>query len=89
MVGISFDQPADNKAFAEAQGFGFALLSDVDKRVGAAYEVLREPDDKFAGFSQRLSYLIAPDGVIRRSYVVSDAGGHAEVVLGDLADLRG
>jgi hypothetical protein len=35
-----------------------------------------------------VSYLIDPDGVIRRSYAVSDTAGHAGVVLGDLQQLR-
>ncbi|GAC1376022.1 MAG: hypothetical protein NVS3B12_32190 [Acidimicrobiales bacterium] len=84
MIGASFDQPADNKAFADAQDFGFALVSDVGRTVGAAYEVLRDDDDQYAAFPQRLSYLIGPDGRIRRCYAVADVAGHAAEVLRDL-----
>src|SRR6266508_3490552 len=34
VVGISFDRPEDNRAFAEKDGFPFRLLSDVDRTVG-------------------------------------------------------
>lgn len=85
MLGISFDTPADNKAFREKYDFPFSLLSDPDKSVGAGYEVLRAPDDKFADFAQRISYLIDADGVIAKAYAVDDPGGHAAVVLTDLA----
>ena len=87
VLGASFDTPADNKAFAEEQAFGFALLSDVDRRVGRQYEVARQADDQYAAFPLRVSYLIAPDGVIRRAYAVTDVAGHAAEVLRDLAAL--
>lgn len=84
ILGASFDTPEENKAFAEAQQFGFRLLSDVDRRVGAAYEVLRSPDDQYAAFPMRIAYLIDPGGVVRRSYAVSDVAGFADSVLEDL-----
>jgi peroxiredoxin len=82
------DTPADNKAFADAQNFGFPLLSDVDKLVGQAYEVVRRVDDQYGAFPIRISYLIDRDGVIRQSYAVADVAAHAEQVLHDLAGLR-
>ena len=84
MLGISFDQPADNQAFRQKFDFPFTLLSDPDKTVGALYEALRAPDDKFANFSQRISYLIDPAGVIVKAYEVTDPAGHAGEVLADL-----
>lgn len=85
MLGISFDVPADNKAFRDENGFPFTLLSDPDKAVGAVYEVVRDPDDKFADYPQRISYLIDPSGKIVRNYEVADPAGHAAEVLVDLA----
>jgi len=89
VLGASFDPPEDNHAFSVTQNFGFALLSDVDHAVGRAYEVARDDDDQYAAFPIRLSYLIDPDGVIRRCYRVSDVGSHADEVLADLAALQG
>ena len=48
ILGASFDTPAENLAFAEAQDFPFRLLSDVDRSVGAAYGVVRPADDTYA-----------------------------------------
>ncbi len=85
VLGISFDTPADNKSFRDKNGFPFTLLSDPDKTVGALYEALREPDDKFADYPQRISYLINPAGEIVRTYEVGDPAGHAAEVAADLA----
>lgn len=49
----------------------------------------RDPGEKFADFPMRHSYLIDPDGVIRKAYDVKDTAGHAGEVLADLASLRG
>lgn len=89
ILGASFDTTAENLAFARAQRLPYRLLGDVDRRVGAAYGVLRDPDDPLAAYPERFAYLIDPDGVIRRSYPVSDVSGFAELVLGDLERLTG
>ena len=88
MLGASFDTVEDNHAFAETESFGFALLSDTDRSVGRAYDAARPDDDPLASLPLRVSYLIDPDGVIRRAYSVKDTAGHAAEVLADLAQLR-
>lgn len=88
MLGASFDTIEDNKTFADAQSFGFRLLADTDRSVGTAYDVLRPADDPYPDFPRRISYLIDPDGVIRRSYEVADVAAHADDVLADLAELQ-
>lgn len=82
---MSFDSHEENRAFKQAHDLPFPLLSDTDRSVGAAYEVLRDPSDKFVGYPRRISYLIDPDGMIVKSYEVSDPGGHGAAVLADLA----
>ncbi len=84
ILGASFDTPAENLAFAQAQDFPFRLLSDTDGSVAVAYEVARDPADKFAGYPRRYSYLIDPDGLIHRSYDVTDVSQHADVVIADV-----
>lgn len=88
ILGASFDTPEDNKAFAEAQQFGYRLLSDVDKKVGTRYEVLRPPGDERANFALRIAYLIDPEGIIRKAYEVTDVTGFAAEVLDDLHALH-
>lgn len=87
ILGASFDTPAENFAFAEAQQLPFSLLSDVDRAVGTAYEVVRGADEKYAEYPRRHSYLIDPEGVIRRAYDVADVAAHATHVLRDLETL--
>ena len=84
ILGASFDSPADNRAFAEAQRFPFRLLSDGDRHTAEAYGVARDPGDKFSGFARRYSFLIDPNGIIHRSYDVTDVAGHADQVIGDV-----
>ncbi len=84
ILGASFDTPAENLAFAQAQEFPFRLLSDLDHTVGAAYEVRRDPGDKFAAFPRRLSYLIDPEGRVHRSYDVTDVARHAADAIADI-----
>jgi thioredoxin-dependent peroxiredoxin len=87
IVGASFDTPHDNLAFARAQEFDYPLLSDVDRQVGAAYQVLRPADDQYSEYPRRYSYLIDGTGIIRRAYAVSDVAAHAADVLADLREL--
>jgi len=89
VLGASFDTVEENRAFAEAEGFAFRLLSDPDRTVGRAYAANRPDDDPLASLPKRVSYLIDPQGVIRRVYSVTDTAGHAAAVLADLAELRG
>ena len=89
IVGASYDTPADNKAFADSQAFPFRLLADQDRSVAETYDVTKGPDEPYPDFPMRISYLIDPDGVIRRSYEVKDVDGHADEVLADLAALQG
>ena len=88
MLGASYDTPEDNKTFAVEQSFQYRLLSDADRAVAAAYGATRPADDKYPGFPKRVSFLIDPEGVVRRTYEVTDPAGHAEVVLADLDELR-
>jgi peroxiredoxin Q/BCP len=83
ILGASFDAVDANKAFKEKFDFPYQLLSDWDEQVGVAYEV-RDAGTEKVSFAKRLAYLIDPDGVIEKSYEVSDTAGFAELVLGDL-----
>ncbi len=87
VLGASFDTPQENKAFADAQRFGFRLLSDPDRVAGQAYHAAKEADEPASGFARRIAYLIDPAGVVRRSYEVTDVAGFADQVLGDMGEL--
>src|SRR6266496_1726111 len=88
VVGVSFDKPEDNRAFAEKNGFPFRLLSDVDRRVGELYETKRSPAEQNPGYAKRRTYLIDPEGLIVKAYRVTDIPAHPDQVLADLRELR-
>jgi peroxiredoxin Q/BCP len=89
ILGASFDPPAENKAFVDAQGFPYRLLSDPDRSVGAAYGVEKGPDEQYAEYASRMSFLIDPEGVVREVYEVTNVAAHPQQVLDDLAELQG
>ena len=82
ILGISFDPVAKNAAFAGKFGFGFPLLSDTDREVGRAYGAAVDPGAQYA---LRLTYLIGPDGRIRKIYFKVDPATHPKQVLDDLS----
>ena len=81
MLGISFDTPAENKAFAEKFGYTFPLLCDVDRKVGLAYGAYKSAKDRYAS---RLTFVIGPDGKIEQAIETKDPAGQAEALLGTL-----
>ena len=81
ILGASFDDVEANRGFAEKYGFPFKLLCDVDRSIGKAYGAL---DDAEPGYAKRISYLIGPDGTIRKAYPTVKPATHHEQVLADL-----
>ena len=88
-MGASFDTVEEQKAFADTEGFGYALISDTDKAIGRSYHAEREPGEDYydRGVPRRISYLIDPEGRIAAAYDLAgqDLDGHAVQVLADIA----
>ena len=78
MLGVSFDTPAENKAFAEKFGYTFPLLCDTERKLGMAYQACDKPTDKYA---KRLTYVIGPGGKIEQAIDTKDAAGQAAELL--------
>lgn len=90
VYGVSVDSVQSHKKFAEKYHLPFPLLSDEKKRAVAAYGVWGEKmfmGRKYFG-TNRVSFLIAPDGTIAKVYPKVDPTTHADEVLRDLAELR-
>ena len=89
VVGASFDTVEDQLAFADAEGFGYTLISDGDKSIGRRYHAEREPGEDYYeyGLPRRISYLIDPEGRIAAAYDLAgqDLAAHAAQVLADIA----
>jgi len=79
VLGVSYDTPEKNRAFAEKNALPFPLLSDsnhdVAKAVGASRAVIP--------FAKRVSYLVGADGMVLKAYPTVDPATHAEEVLED------
>lgn len=80
VFGVSFDEPADNREFVEAEALPFRLISDRDRKLAVA---LGAADSTSAMFASRISYLVGPDGKIRKAYDKVDPSTHATQVLAD------
>ena len=78
MLGISFDTPAENRAFAEKQGYTFPLLCDTTRAVGLAYGACDTARDAYA---RRYTYVIGPDGRIEQAIETKDPKGQAASLL--------
>ena len=81
ILGVSFDAPADNKAFKEKFDFPYDLLSDGDKRASIRFGA----SDGSPGNASRVSVLIGPEGEIVKAYEKVTPAEHPEQVLADLA----
>lgn len=89
ILGCSYNAPEQNKEFAEKESFPYRLLSDVDHAVANQYGVAFEPGHQYENWPKRFSFLIDPEGNVRKIYKVLDVAGHAEQLLYDLREAIG
>lgn len=86
VLGVSADTVKRHSTFIERFGLPFALLSDGEKKAAKAYGVWtkkRFMGREYMGIARR-SFLIGPDGTIRKVYEDVRPAGHAKEVLDDL-----
>ena len=81
VLGISFDTPAQNLAFAEKFGFPFRLLSDSTRSVALAYGAAESARD---AYPRRLTFVIGPDGRLERAIETADPAAQAAELLQSL-----
>lgn len=88
IVGISADDEASHKKFGEKYALSFPLLADTDKKIINTYGVWGEKTvhNKTYWGIIRTSFLIDPDGVIKKIYAKVKPEGHAENVLKDMTE---
>ena len=80
VLGVSFDTPEKNAEFVRAEEFPFRLLSDQERTLAVAVGAATSKDQPAAA---RISYLVGPDGKVRRAYGEVTPASHAGQVLGD------
>ena len=88
MLGISPDTPSAQRKFADKFNLPFTLLADADKKVAAAFGVMKEKNlygKKVMGVA-RTTFIIGPDGKIQHIFEKVKPEGHAEEVLAHLEE---
>jgi peroxiredoxin len=73
VYGISVDTFFALKAFHDAQGLTFPLLSDFNKQVIRAYGVFNEDMIGLRGIAKRAVFVVDSAGVVRHREVLDDA----------------
>jgi len=87
VIGVSLDDEASHKEFAEKYGLPFPLLADPEGITADAYGV----KTRYLGISvaKRQTFLIDPQGLIAKHYADVDPDSHSAELLADLANLTG
>ncbi|MBT5027182.1 MAG: peroxiredoxin [Nitrospina sp.] len=75
IFGVSLDNEADNKAFAEKFSFSYPLLCDVNREISLAYHAVKSIEEQHAA---RISYVIGVDGKIIESIESVDTKNHSK-----------
>ena len=86
IIGISFDNIKSHQKFKEKLGLPFILLTDEDKKVSELYGTFAEKNlygRKFFGIV-RSTFLIDPEGKIKKIWRKVKVDGHIEDVLNHL-----
>lgn len=89
MIGVSPDEVADVKKFADKLDLDFTLLADADHAVADAYGTWVEKSmyGKRRWGVQRATFLVDPEGRIARVFPKVSPKTHDDVVLEALAEL--
>ena len=83
VIGVSRDDADSHQAFQKKYGLAFELLSDSDRKVHDAYGAWGDRPGRGEGVI-RSSFLVGPDGKIKRSWYAVKPDGHALEVLKEL-----
>jgi peroxiredoxin Q/BCP len=86
VVGVSPDRPAKNAKFKAKEGLPFRLLSDEDHSLAdelGAWGTKTNYGKSYQGLI-RSTYVIGPDGEVKRAYRNVKARGHVARVTADL-----
>lgn len=87
VVGVSMDSPADHLKFKAKYNLSFTLLSDPRREVIEAYDAWGKKMFGREGILRK-TYLIDPDGRVRKIYGRVTSNGHGMQIFEDLATLQ-
>jgi peroxiredoxin Q/BCP len=78
IIGVSADTAASHKAFAAHWKLPFTLVADPDGAIAAKFGVPVKD-----GYEKRQSFVVGPDGTVRKIYRTVDVTHHADEILAD------
>jgi peroxiredoxin Q/BCP len=81
VIGVSFDTPAENAAFAKKFNFPFPLISDTERKLGMSYGACDSPKDEYA---RRIAYVIDENGKIQQAHPKVDSKTYPKEQLASL-----
>jgi peroxiredoxin Q/BCP len=90
VLGVSKDNVASHKKFADKFGLPFPLLADTEATVAQQYGVYKEKSmfgKKYMGVN-RETFLIDKEGIVRKVWSKVSPDGHAQEVLDTIAALE-
>jgi thioredoxin-dependent peroxiredoxin len=80
VLGVSQDDASSHQAFQKKYGLSFDLLSDADRSAHQAYGAWGERPGRGEGVI-RSSFLVGPDGTVKKAWYFVKPDGHALEVL--------
>jgi peroxiredoxin Q/BCP len=87
IVGVSAQDEDSHQKFCTKEGLSFKLLADTKNEVSTVYDSVM--NFGVAKLSARHTFLIDPDGVVRKVYLDVKPQQHSEEVLAALTELQG
>ncbi|MGA2418618.1 MAG: peroxiredoxin [Candidatus Acidiferrum sp.] len=86
IVGVSVQDADSHQKFCTKEGLSFKLLADTDHKVSETYDSIM--NIAVMKLSARHTFLIDPDGVVRKTYLDVKPDQHSGEVLTDLDQLQ-
>ena len=84
ILGVSVQDENTHEKFCTKEGLQFRLLADTKKNVSSTYGSVMP----LIGLSNRHTFLIDPQGVVRKIYLDVNPGKHSQEVLAELNELQ-
>jgi peroxiredoxin Q/BCP len=86
VIGVSVDNGKSHTEFAKKYNLPFPLLSDTDGLIAFKYGALT--DLGAVKIAKRYTFLINPDGVLKKTYLNVEASKHSQEIIDDLTLLQ-
>jgi thioredoxin-dependent peroxiredoxin len=86
ILGVSVQDESTHREFCAKEGLRFKLLADTNYKASSAYDSLINLG--VAKISSRHTFLIDPQGLVRKTYLDVNAQEHSAQVLADLTQFQ-